>query len=199
MFKSILVGTLLALGLAGSVTAEPFDDYLEFCLKPEANAQAAGSAAQAAGWFKVPSEVYSEEEVPFQDPSAWLNFDIYEVSDKPPPSDVRIMLTGWGQDEEVFEIEGMRLDFCMVGVMSGDFADLRARMVAHFDFDPVMAGGEDVWAWSRQGARLQSEAAIFAEGSDPNVAAQGRKIFLAGVTEEEGMVMLIMGSMRPAN
>lgn len=192
------MGILLAVGLAGSVSAEPFDDYVEFCLKPETNAAAANTAAQNAGWFKLPAEIYAGEEVPFEDPSSWLNFNFYEA-DKALPPDIRFMMTGWGEGEAVFGIEGMRLDFCMVGVMGGDMTALRARMADYFDFDSVEVDGEEIWVYSRQGARLQSEAAIFSEGSDPTAAAEGRKIFLAGVTQEEAMVMLILGFIRPDN
>lgn len=197
MFRSFVVGALLALGLAGTAAAEPFGEYIDLCFKPDANAQAAGSAAQDLGWVKMPEGSFGSD-APFQDPSVYLSFDPYTLGDKEPPADMRMLITGWGEGEAVFGLDGMRLDLCAIAMMSGDASALRSQMAGHFGFAPGHIDGEDVWAWSRQGSRLQSEAALFDEGQDPNTAIMGRKVFIAGVTEEEGMVLLILGAIRPS-
>jgi hypothetical protein len=197
MVRSFLVGALLALGLAGTAAAEPFQEYLDLCFTPDASARAAGSGAQGLGWVKLPEGSFGSD-VPFQDPSVYLSLDPYALGDKEPPADMRMLITGWGEGEAVFGLDGMRVDLCAVAVMSGDADALRSRMASHFDFAPGHVDGDEVWAWSRQGSRLQSEVALFDEGQDPNTAVMGRKIFVAGVVDEDGMVMMILAAIRPS-
>lgn len=197
MFRSLLLGGLLAVGLASAAAADPFQDYLDFCVTTDGAAPAAGSAAQAAGWFKLPTEAFGEE-APFRDPSVYLSHDPAGLSDKGPPPDFRLLVSGWDEGEAVFGLNGMRLDLCSVAVAEADFAALRTRLAAYFGFPSVMIDGEEVWAWSRQGAQMRSEAAIFAEGQDPSTAIMGRKVFVAGMLQEDGMVMLILGALRPS-
>ena len=198
MFRSIVAGAALSLCLASSTVAGPFEDYLEFCVKSDASAVAAASGAEAAGWSKLPPELFAEEGAPFHDPSVYMNADLADLDDKA-PTDLRMVMTGWGEGEEIFDLEGMRLDFCMVGIIGGDYEALKRRIAGHFDFAPALVDGEEVWAYSRQGARLQSEAALFESDEVPAVAAQGRKVFVSGLLQEDGMVVLLLGAIRPSN
>lgn len=197
MFRSIVAGAALSLCLAGAAVADPFEDYLEFCIKRDGSAAAAAAGAEAAGWVKLPAEVFAEEDNPVRDLSVYMNAELDELAEKE-PADLRMLMTGWGEGEEMYGLTDTRLDFCMIGVSNGDLEALRAQIAGYFEFPVTSVGDEEVWAYSRQGTRLQSEASVI-KSEDPAAAARGRKIFLAGVIEtDSGLVMLMLGALRPS-
>lgn len=203
MSRSILAGAACALWLAaGSAAAEPFQNFVDFCLDTNADREAAVARAKAAGWSAMPPEMMDPDEIEFRDPAVFLSFDLATVSEKGPPESFEILITGWGSGRDVFDLDGVKLDACAVMSVDGDHATLAARLGERIGFAPtdVTGNGEMGWIFSRAGRRFQSEVELVdIEDSDLVRVARERKLYVAGVLEEDGMTGLLMGALRPSD
>lgn len=186
---------------AGPVAAEPFQNFLDMCLNTNVDRQAAGGRAKALGWFPIPIDAAAADESGMEDPELYLSVDPMRVGDKGPPADLEMLVTGWGSGEQVFDVGGVRMDACviMAGLAGGD--SLAARLEERLGFAPSDFDGEKAWAFSRVGAGFQSEEALLVMADeDPEALgrlASERKIYIAGVLEQDDMIGLMIAALRP--
>lgn len=193
MFRSFVAGALMALGLAGTAAAEPFDDFVAMCLRADGNAEAAAAGATAAGWTKLPMQAFEAGEFPFDHPSVFTSLEVTDFEMKDIPADLRFLMTGGGAAG--FGISDTRFEMCAIGAASSDAAEARTLLEAHFGFPPTAFDGDEVWAYSRQGARYVPEADIL-DQDDPAEALRGKKVYVAGVIDSGGLIILIMSALR---
>jgi len=199
MSRLSFAGAACALWLAASpAAAEPFANFEAMCLGTNADRQAAVAAAKDAGWVVMPPEMMEQGEEDFRDTQVYLSADPFTASDKGPPADLEMLITGWGSGEEVFGIGGVRVDACVVMSLFGERPDLEAVVTERLGFSPVNLGDQEGWVFSREGSSFRSEAHLMEldESELPRIARE-RKLYMLGVLNEDGMSGLMLGAVRP--
>lgn len=199
MSRLSLAGAACALWfVAAPVAAEPFANFVDLCLETNADRQAAVSAAKAAGWFPMPPEAMDGSDQEFRDLQVYLSADPFAQSDKGPPADLEMLMTGWGSGDEVFGIGGVRVDACVVMSLFDDRSDLAALITERLGFAAINLGDQDGWVFSREGSGFRSEADLMEleESELPRIARE-RKLYMLGVLNEDGMAGLMLGAVRP--
>jgi hypothetical protein len=199
MSRSIMAGAACALWLAaGPAAADPFQTFFDICIGTNADREAAGARAKAAGWYRMPMEGMERGEEDFRDTVVYLSIDPAEAGDKGPPEDFEILITGWGTGEEVFDIAGVRVDACVVMSASDDLPGLRSRVADRLGFPIMVLGDEEGWVFSREGTGFRSEADLMLldESELPRIARE-RKLYMLGAMLEDGMAALMLGAVRP--
>jgi hypothetical protein len=199
MSRLTIAGAACALWLAAwPAAAEPFRTFVDMCLDTNADRQVAGSKAKAANWHSMPAEVVESFGDDMRDPAAFLSVDPAEIGAKGPPADLEVLVTGWGAGEETFGVDGVLIDACVVMAISGDRSSLMARLQEWLGTPPVDIDGEPAFVFSRQGSGFRDESALtdLDDSEIPRIARE-RKVYMAGVIEEEGMVGLLLGALRP--
>lgn len=200
MFRLTIAGAACALCLVASpAAAEPFRNFVDMCLDTNIDRQAAGGRAKAKGWFSLPVDPAVEDEAQLEDAALFLSVDPQTVSEKDFES-LEMLLTGWGAGEQVFDVAGVRMDACVVVSPSAEAADLADRLEDMLGFGSTAIDGVPAWAFSRVGSGFRSEAdAVQSADDDPEALrrlAGERKIYVAGVIEEEGMTGLMLAALR---
>jgi len=200
MSRLSITGAACALWLAASqAAAEPFQNFVDMCLQTDVDREAAGARAKAIGWFAMPVDPATGEEAELEDAALFLNVDPQTMSEKD-FAELEMLVTGWGSGEQVFDVSGVRMDACVVmsSLAGGEhFAD---RLEAVLGFGPISFDGEPAWAFSRVGSGYRSEEALLEMADDDpgtlrQIAAE-RKIYIAGVLEEDGMSGLMVAAIR---
>ncbi|RZJ04338.1 MAG: hypothetical protein EON89_08280 [Brevundimonas sp.] len=190
----------VALFFASSARAEPFDDFVDHCLRTNADQQAVANSAKGDGWFALPPEVFGAD-ADFEDPQLFISEDPAAFGDKGPPADLSMIITGWGEGENVFQISGVRLDVCVVGAQTttANADRLRERLETLMGFPPVEYDGERLWLFSRLGEGFHSESGLvdLDDTQLPEIARR-QKIYFAGVIEEDNFIGVIMAAVRPS-
>lgn len=189
---------LAVLLLAPSAQAQTYDDFLNICVSGNADRQAVAAAAKSAGWHQLPSDILGDEPE-FQDGEIYLSDDPAQFSDKGPPADMRMLMTGWGDGEQVFGISRVRLDVCAVGKIQGDAGGLRDQIETLLGPASTDYEGQPMWVVSRRGRGFQSEEALLDmdEEALPEVARQ-KKLYIAGIIEQDGFAGIIFAAVRPS-
>jgi hypothetical protein len=184
MIRSVAAGAALALCLAaGPVAAEPFENFVRLCVRTNVDQAAAAAAAKSTGWVQLPPETLVDGPLPFEDPSIYLSHAPSDSGNKTAP-DLDILVTGWALGEEVFGIEGVKMDVCGVAVLG---------------FDPELEAEEEVWVFSPLGAGFRPHPGLM-EMDDAafEEAVRREKILMASVMESDGTNVLVIGAIRPA-
>ena len=199
MSRLTIAGAAFALSVAASpVAAEPFQNFVDMCLKTDVNRQAAGARAKAIGWFALPVDPSMADESGMQDAAIYMNVDPLNPGSKP-PLDLEILFTGWGAGEEVFDVGGIGMDACML-MTAQTGGDLGARLEEMLGFPPTNFDGREAWAFSKAGRGFRSEAALLESSEEaPEVLlrqARDRKVYLAGVLTEDDMTGLMLAAIR---
>lgn len=200
MFRTMMAGAVCALGLAASpVAAEPFENFIDMCLKTDVDRQAAGARAKAIGWFALPVDPASAEENGMEDAAVYMNVDPLNAGNKP-PHDLEMLATGWGAGEEIFDVGGVGMDACILMTAQTNGETLAARLENLLGFAPTMFDEDSGWVFSRVGSGFRSEAALLDLNDDDIEAlirlASERKIYFAAVLLEEGMSGLMLAAIR---
>lgn len=197
MPRSVIIAACAAIAfLPASAAAEPFETFLGMCVGADADAASAVAAAENAGWTKLPSDIFSPEDMPFQEPSIHVNNLPDDAKDS---STLEMLITGWVDGEEVFEIEGTRMETCAIGASPADPVEMSRRLEAHFGFAPTTLEGEQTWVYSRQGSHFRSENALLEqEDGAIGAAALTRKLLVAAILTTDGPTVLLVGALRPA-
>jgi len=201
MSRLSFAGAACAVWLAASpVAAEPFANFVDMCLRTDVDRQAAGARAKAIGWYAMPIDAETADESEMEDGALFLSVDPTNVGDKGMPNDLEMLVTGWGSGEQVFDVGGVRMDACIIMTVAGG-GDFAARLEETLGFAPVDFDGEKAWAFSRVGAGFRSESdLLLALDEDPEslrTLANERKIYIAGVLEEDGLTGLMLAALRP--
>lgn len=198
MSHSVLAAALGAVALlaASPVAAEPFQNFLRMCMVADAEARAAGDAADAAGWTKFPASDLGEGgDLPFEDAEVYVFLS--SADEEKAIAEMEILLTGWQSGEEMLKAEEVRLDLCAVGG-PGAIGDAIEAMEDHIGFPPVDINGSTVWMFSRQGERFRSENDYFDDESEARIeAVLTRKLRMAGVMRQGDMTLFLLGAARP--
>lgn len=191
----VAAGAAVALLSASSAAAEPFETFLDMCVGADATAASAVAAAESAGWTKLPSDMFSPEDMPFEEPSIHVNS---LPDDGKAPAALEMLLTGWVDGRELFAIDGIRMETCAIGTEPADPAQMASRMEDYLGFAPVMLEGQQAWLYSREGSHFRSESALLeAEDGEIGEAALRRKLLLAAVVRADGPTVLLLGAVRP--
>lgn len=199
VIRSVLAAICVAFALpASDDVAEPFEQFVDFCLNTNAEREVVAGAVKSAGWFTLPAEELFEDDT-FLEPALFIRDDPATFTDKGAPPDMGMIITGWGEGEEAFDIPGVRMDLCMVVVNDDDRADgLRHSLQDLLGFEAREYEGEAVWIFSRQGSAFRSEQEAFdVEDSEIPTLARRKKLYLAAVIAEDNFVGLLMGALRP--
>lgn len=201
MFRPSAAAAAAALCLvAQPAAAEPFENFVDLCMKTNVDGAAAGSIAKAAGWFQLPPEALGEEATPFEDTSLYLSADPAAMTaDK--AADLDVLMTGVGLGDDIFGIKDLRLDICAVGsLVAADVAALQSQLGALLGFGPERSGEDvPVWVFSPAGTGFQSRADLIdADDAAFAEAARREKILLATVMDSDGLSILVVGAVRPA-
>ncbi len=201
MSRLTIAGAVCALWLAASpVVAEPFENFVDMCLKTDVDRQAAGARAKAIGWFAMPVDPATAGEAELEDAALFLSADPATLSEKE-FAEIEMLVTGWGAGEQVFDVAGVRMDACVVMSSSVDGDHFASRLERELGFAPQDFDGERAWAYSRVGGGYRSEQALLEmTDEDPEALrrlAAERKIYIAGLLEEEGMTGLMVAALRP--
>ncbi len=199
MFRSVFAATCLVFTLAATeAVAEPFDQFVEFCVNTNAEREVVAGAVKGAGWFALPADEIFAEEEEFRDPAFYISADPSGFGDKGPPSDMGMVMTGWGTGEDVADTPGVNMNLCMVAVNQGDVASLSQSMENLLGFESVDRDGETFWIFSRQGDGFRSEnAEVDVDDADVPELARRKKLFMATVLTEDNFVGLLMMALRP--
>lgn len=191
--------SVLALGLASPAAAEPFDHFIEMCLKTNANAASAAAAALNAGWYREPDEETADlgDEV-FAPPVIHVSVDPARRDESGEFADFLMTTTAGG--EEMFGVPGTTVETCAV-VTESDLAAQRARMTRELGFEPLESTQGSIWIYSRDGAAFRSEAALAdVDASEMLRLIRERHLFFAMVTEgETGGIGIGTSLIRPAD
>lgn len=199
MARLIIACATCALWLSASPgAAEPFRNYVDLCLDTQADRHAAGAKAKAAGWTALPAGTIDFGDQAFQDPAMYLSVDPASFSDKGPPADFDILMTGWGSGEQNFGAPDVRVDACVIMSESVDAATLRSRLQDWLGIEPTDLDGEEAWVFSRDGAGFRSEAALMDmdEAELPRIASE-RKVFIAAIIPAAEMTGIMLAIFRP--
>lgn len=199
MSRLTVAGAVCALWFAVSpARAEPFANFVNLCLETNGDQQAAVSAAKAAGWVLMPPEALNQSDEEFRDTQVYLSADPFAQGDKGPPTDLEMLVTGWGSGEEVFDIAGVRIDVCVVMSLFEERPDLEALITERLGFPSGNLGEHEGWVFSREGAGYRSETHLMdLNGSELPRIARERKLYILGVLNEDGMGGLMLGAVRP--
>lgn len=203
MFRSIIIGTACALSLAASpAAAEPFETFVDFCFQSNVDQQAAATRAKAAGWVSVPAEATEPEETDFRDQAVFINIHPTDPADGSGSEEFDLLITGWGSGEDVFGLDGLRLDVCAVAISTGEHKALQDQFQTWVGVPQVLLSeesGEEGWVFSRDSAGFRDESALLDEEIETlsRVTAE-RKLYIAGVVAEDDMVILLLAAIRPA-
>lgn len=201
MSRLTIAGAVCALGLAASpAAAEPFENFVDMCLKTDVDRQAAGARAKAIGWFALPVDPATADESGMEDAAIYMNVDPLNAGAKP-PHDLEMLATGWGAGDQVFDVGGIGMDACVVMTAQTTGVDFAARLEELLGFAPTAFDGDRAWVFSRVGTGFRSEAALLDLTTDDPEAlrrlARERKIYFAGVLIEETMTGLMVAAIRP--
>jgi hypothetical protein len=195
MFRSMLAGVMGSLAVAGAASAEPFQSFTDLCLSTNADRPAAHAAAKLADWVETPVDVGDDQDAKFRDQVLHVKFD--SAGHGGSPAAMELLLTGWGDGEEMLGAESVVLEVC--GVMSPRMTaeTMRAHMTGllgdRADEDDIGS----VWLYSRDGDRFVSEAAL-ADAADGEIeaAARDRDLYVVFAIQEDGMGILMLGAVR---
>lgn len=203
MFRQIALGAAVALSLAaGPVAAEPLDSFIDYCLQNNADRAAVRSELDKTGWFAAPAEeIFPEGEEEVRDPALHLNIDPGAMTEDTSPTDVEMVMTGWGDGKTLFDFPGVNMEFCAVMTFGGDPEAVERKLAGHFGFPyATLEEGERFWVFKREGDRLTSANHLLdlADAQALAVLEEGQ-IYMAGVTREEDTVILLLGAIQPAN
>lgn len=195
MSRLTIAGAACAVWLAASpAAADPFQNFVDMCLRSDANAQTARDAANAAGWAKLPTTELGGD-MPFE------GVEVYFTGDEPSgdkPAVFEFLMTGWQSGEEALEVEGVHLDVCAIGFGATGDDEMVDAMENHVGFAPVEFEGKLTWMFSRDGNALRSENEILTSDLDARLDAfRRRKLLMAGVWNEGEMTLLVVGASRP--
>lgn len=198
MLRSGMMGALFSLALVGTVAAEPFQSFADFCVTTDADAHAAEVGAKGSGWRDVTAQMPAEVSQGFQDAAVFFNFDPDSPMSVSPGQSMEVLVTGWGDGEAVLDMKGVVLDVCGVMSPQADALTMGKRMTDHLGMPGSTSESETVWLYSRQGTRFVSEAALMdAEDEDFMAAVRARSLYAVYVYEEDGMAGLFVGAVRP--
>lgn len=200
VFRSVFAAACLAFTLtATEALAEPFDHFVDFCVRTNAERDVVAGAVKGAGWFALPAEEIFAEDDEFRDPALYINEDPSSFNEKGAPADMGMVMTGWGEGEEIFDIPGVKMDACVVLVNNVSADDLRQRLRNLLGFDSVAMDDEDLWIFSRQGDAFNSEHEhIDVEDAQVPDLVRRKKLYIAGVMVEDNFVGVIMAALRPS-
>ena len=199
VFRSILAATFLVFTVSASdAVAEPFDQFVDFCVSTNAEREVVAGAVKGAGWFSLPAEEILDDD-DLLGPALYISEDPAGFTDKGPPADMGMVMTGWGAGEDIFDIPGVKMDACVVVVSNENADGLRQRLRDFLGFDSTDMDGEELWIFSRQGDGFRSEY----EDADVDDAlvpdlVRRKKLYVAGVVVEDDFVGLIMAALRPS-
>lgn len=202
MFRTSIVSAAVALWLAASpAAAEPFEHFIDMCLKTNANAASAAEAALKAGWHREPAEeTENHGNELFAAPVIYLSDD--PATGDGSPEFVDFLMTRTASGEEMFGVPGTIVEACSV-VTEGDLAAQRARMARELGFGPLESSASIVWLYSRDGDDFHSEAALAdveLDATEMLRLLRERQFFFAMVTEvETGTVAITTQLFRPAD
>lgn len=194
-----MTGAVLALALAGSAAAEPFQSFADMCVSTNADARAAEVVAKGAGWQDITSQMPTDSIQEFQDTAIFLNFDPADPGGMTPDKSVEFLMTGWGDGEAVLSTKGVVLDVCGVLSPQANARRMGKQLTDHLGLPASTAESETLWLYSRQGDRFVSEASLLdAEDEDFLTAVRERSLYAVFVYEADGLAGLAVGAVRPA-
>lgn len=199
MSRLTIAGAVCALALAASpAAAEPFQSFIDMCLDTNADRQAAIAAAKAAGWYPMTPDALEMGSDELQQPTLHLSVDPAQMSDKGPPADVEMLVTGWSGEDWDIGVDGVRMDACAIGAPFADAAALEARLEQRLGVPSVDMDGQRAWAFTREGGRFRSQADFFKLEDDEalRTLAAG-KLYMAVVLPEDDVVVIMLATFRP--
>lgn len=202
MSRLTLAGAVCALSLtAWPAAAEPFDHFIEMCLRTNADAASAAAAALRAGWHrKLDEETADHGTALFAAPVIYL-------SDDPAMGDgsrafVDFLMTSTASGEEMFGVPDTTIEACSV-VTEHDLTAQRARMTRELGFEPLESSESIIWIYSRDGDAFRSEASLAdveLDASEMLRLLRERQFFFAMVSEHgTGAVAITTQLFRPAD
>ncbi|GAA0651060.1 hypothetical protein [Brevundimonas lenta] len=200
MFRAAAVGGVLAVCLfASPAAAEPFENFVKLCINTKVDGATSAALAKADGWVPLPPETLGEEPM-FEDPRIFLSQDPAGFTDKP-PTELDLLMTGWGSGEDVFGLGGVKLDFCAIAPVIGEKGDFIAQLGAFLAIEPMQVQEHTAWVFSPQGAGFISRPDLLDDDSEAEFlrVVREEKVFLATVVESDGTEMLLIGAIRPAD
>ncbi len=198
MFR-VISATALAAGLlfaAAPAAAEPFGAFIDLCVAKRGDRAAAHAAAADLGWSEIPREALGEAaNAELRDAVLYINFDLASgpATDDPPV----LLLTGWGDGEEMLGAESVVVEVCGVISPDLDIAQAEERVTALVGERAAAPDEGRMWLYSLDNGRYVSEAALeeFAGGEIEAVARQ-RDLYVILSTEEDGAGVLMLGAVR---
>lgn len=197
MFKPILVGVVLALGLAGSAAAEPFDSFRRFCMQSEVGAAGVARTAAKLNWFAMPEEgLAPARNGGLNDPVMFLNHDPHSFRGRGLPADLEAVFGAWTPGE-TFGVPSLTADICVALATGANPTDLEAKVATLFDFPPAEIDGKKLWFFSRTEAGLRSEMALV--DLPPQAlerVVRERRIYAAAVMAEGDLSGMMVGAFR---
>lgn len=199
MSRLSIAGAACAVWLAASPTAaEPFQNFVDMCLDTNADRQAAVALAKAAGWHSMTADALGLESDELQEPTLHLSVDPARMSDKGPPADLEMLVTGWGGEAWDIGVEGVRMEACAIGTPSGDVAELQARLESRLGVPSIDMDGQRAWAFTRAGQGFRSQAGFFEMEDDEALRTlAGGKLFMAVVLPQDDVVVVMLAAFRP--
>lgn len=192
-----------ALALASPATAEPFQSFVDICMANDANAPAIERSLNDREWVEMPAESLGDLGAQFRNPSLRLNFNpngLNEGEFAAAAETMELVLTGWGDGKSVFDIEGFRLDSCMLMSPKTDSQTLNDLMTAHLGFAPETDGELTIWAYSRKDGGFVPETGLDSLEDEALIAEiRKRQIYVIYALNEDDMTGFALGAIRPAS
>lgn len=196
MFRVMLAGVMGGLMMAGAAAAEPFESFVTLCVENNGDRPAAHAAAKRARWTELTAEMMDPGEADFREQVLHVNMDPSDRRHR--PRNPEMLLTGWGDGEEMLGAESVVLEICGVMAPGVDVPRVRTR-ISRLIGDPAPTGedGQPMWLYSRNGDRFLSEAAL-ADADDGAIeaAARNRDLYVVFALDQDGMAVLMLGAVR---
>jgi hypothetical protein len=191
----MLAGAVCAWAMAGAAMAEPFESFMTLCVDTNGDRPAAHAAAEQARWAPLPAEALGSDDAQFRELIVYANFDPADGRSAPPSPEV--LMTGWGDGEEMMGAENVVLEVCGVMAPAMDASRMGQRITDLIGARASEIDAQPMWFYSRDGDRFVSEAALAeADYGAIEAAARERDLYVVYALEQDDAGILMLGAVR---